>query len=74
MTAIAEKVYKEALTLEPVDRAELIEVLIHSFDHTLDQHIDDAWRVEVDDRVAAIERGDVTMYSEEEVFARINKL
>ena len=73
MTPATEQVFQNALDLLPTERAELIERLFHSFDLSADSEVDAAWKIEVEERLSAIDRGDVTMYTEAEVFARINK-
>ena len=53
MTAIAENIFKEAVQLNPIDRAELIQRLFCSFDKTSNRQIEENWKTEVEDRVSA---------------------
>jgi putative addiction module component (TIGR02574 family) len=66
MTAVAERIFKDALELLPVERAELIEKLFQSFD-------DAAWAEEVESRLDAYDRGEIKASSAEDVFVRINQ-
>jgi putative addiction module component (TIGR02574 family) len=73
MTKQAETILKDALGLEPVERAELIEMLIRTLDKTTDDRIDALWREEVESRLAAYKAGEMTADSVEAVFERINR-
>ncbi len=73
MTAVAQKIFKEALNLQPVERAELIDMLFHSFDSFENAEIETAWKNEVENRIEAMENGRMRMHTEDEAFARINK-
>ena len=59
MTKAAQAVRDEALALEPVDRAGLIEELIASFDPPNRPVIDRAWAQESEDRITAYDRGEI---------------
>jgi len=73
MTAIAEKILRQALDLPPVKRAELIEGLLHSFDERQDECLDTRWAQEAESRIDAYESGKITADSAEVVFDRINR-
>jgi len=73
MTKHAETVLKDALDLEPVERAELISMLICSLEKTTDERIDALWMEEVESRIAAYRAGRMTADSAEAVFERINR-
>ncbi len=73
MAATAEEVFRSALVLSPVDRAELIEKLFFSFDQTGERTVDAAWRCEVEDRFDAYDAGKLTASPAEDVLARINR-
>ena len=72
MTAIAEHVYKEAIQLNPIDRAELIEKLFTSFSPN-SVEIEAKWKEEIGRRVSAYENGDITSDSMENVFKRLSQ-
>lgn len=71
MTAVAEAVMKSAMTLSPVDRAELIERLFFSFDRTSDSSVDEDWKAEVESRLDAYDAGEIHASPASEVFKRI---
>nr|VFJ87047.1 MAG: putative addiction module component, TIGR02574 family [Candidatus Kentron sp. H]VFJ88705.1 MAG: putative addiction module component, TIGR02574 family [Candidatus Kentron sp. H]VFJ94977.1 MAG: putative addiction module component, TIGR02574 family [Candidatus Kentron sp. H]VFJ96836.1 MAG: putative addiction module component, TIGR02574 family [Candidatus Kentron sp. H]VFJ97444.1 MAG: putative addiction module component, TIGR02574 family [Candidatus Kentron sp. H] len=74
MTAVAEKVLREALELPPVDRAGLIERLFRSFDSSGNGPVDSAWATEVEARIDAYNRGEIDASPAEDVLARMNRL
>ena len=73
MSTATQTILKEALRLNPVERAELIEELFHSFDKIRDDRIDALWAEEVESRVDAYDAGHIKADSAEAVFERINK-
>jgi len=73
MTHAAQAVFDQALRLDPVERAELIDQLFHSFDHAPDRAVDAAWAREAEARVDAFDRGDLTADSADAVFERLAK-
>ena len=73
MTAIAENIFQEAVQLNPIDRAELIQRLFYSFDKTSNRQIEDSWKAEVEDRVSAYESGKIPADAMENVFERLSK-
>jgi len=73
MTVVAERIFKDALDLLPVERAELIEKLFQTFDRSANSNVDAVWAQEVESRIDAYERGEIKASSVEDVFARINQ-
>lgn len=69
-----DKVVAEALKLPPVDRAELAEMLLASFETSSRAAIDQLWVREAEDRLAAYDRGELSATDADEVFAKINRL
>lgn len=67
------QVLSDALTLPPIERAELIEELFFSFDSTDRSRLDQLWVAEAESRIDAYERGEFAAIPVETVFARINK-
>ncbi len=67
MTAITERVLNDALSLPPIERAELIQRLFQSFDVSEDNHIDAAWAEEVESRIDAYDKGLLTASPAEDV-------
>ena len=63
----------EALKLPPVERAELVEDLLSSFEFQSRKAIDALWAQEAEDRIDAFERGEMSTIPAKEVFAEIEK-
>jgi putative addiction module component (TIGR02574 family) len=72
MTPYTQQILKDVLNLSPVDRAELVEKILASFDFPADKDIDVAWAEEVEDRIDAFERGDIGSTPAVEVFKDID--
>ena len=53
------EILKDVLSLPPVDRVELVEKILASFEFPTHEDIDAAWAKEAEDRIEAFERGDV---------------
>ncbi|MFA7232278.1 MAG: addiction module protein [Victivallaceae bacterium] len=73
MTATAEAIFKEAVQLNPIDRAELIQRLFLSFDKKSNGQLEDNWKSEVEERVSAYEAGKIPADTMENVFERLSK-
>jgi putative addiction module component (TIGR02574 family) len=69
----AESVLAEALELPPMERAELVESLLSSFEFQSRKFIDKLWAQEAEDRIDAFERNEMTAIPAKEVFAEIEK-
>ncbi len=69
----AENILAKALELPPVERAELVENLLSSFEFQSRGSIDALWDREAEDRVDAFERGEITAISAKDVFIEIEK-
>jgi len=67
--ATTNKVLKEALTLKPAEKAELIDKLLSSLDKP-DGEIDDLWAKEAESRIDAYERGSIKAVTLERVLER----
>lgn len=68
MTA-PQNILKEALTLKPSEKAELVDKLLSSLDRP-DREIDQLWAKEVEDRIDAYERGEIKAVTLKEVFEK----
>jgi putative addiction module component (TIGR02574 family) len=73
MTPQSQQILDEALGLPPVDRAELVEQILASFEFPARQDIDAAWAQEVEDRIDAYERGEIGSSPASEVFKEIDR-
>lgn len=70
MSARADQVLAEALSLPPGERAELAEQLFSSLDISQDA-LERLWAQEADRRIDAYERGQIKTISAQEVFKTI---
>jgi len=73
MSAIANKVFEEALSLPSDERVSLVEKLLTSLNLPIQAEIDRLWMEESERRVSQIERGDVELIPGDEVFAKIRR-
>lgn len=73
MTAQGKKILADALALPPTERASLIEEILSSFDFPSRQEVDALWADEVEDRIDAYERGEMSSGSAQEVFNRVDR-
>ena len=73
MSTTKEKILSESLKLSPIDRAELIENLMTSFEFPERKKIDELWTKESEDRIDAYEKGEIDTVSMKDVFDNINK-
>lgn len=71
MSGNTEKILAEALELQPIERAELVEELLSSFEFPAKKSIDKMWAAEVEDRIDAYERGVLTSIPAKKVFDKI---
>lgn len=67
----AQKLTNEALKLGPIEKAELIERLLTSFDEGRRKEIDALWAEEAESRIDAFEDGKLAASPAQEVFKRI---
>lgn len=73
MSKLKEQVLDEALKLPPTERAELIENLLTSFEFPSRKTIDDLWAKEVESRIDAFEKGEISATPAKVVFEEIEK-
>lgn len=67
------QILSEAMKLPPVERAELVENLLSSFEFPSRKKIDALWSQEAESRIDAFERGKISAVPAKEVFAKIEK-
>jgi len=69
----AEHILAAALELPPVERAELVENILSSFEFQSRSAIDTLWAQEAEDRIDAFERGEMSAIPAKDIFAEIEK-
>lgn len=73
MAKQGKQVLAEALKLPPVERAELVENLLTSFEFQSRKKIDALWAKEAEDRIDAFDRGEMAAIPARDVFGEIEK-
>ena len=73
MARSARDLFDEAMRLDPEERATLLRLLIEALDAETDDGVEDAWRVEIDRRLAELDSGSVETIPWEEVRARLDR-
>jgi len=73
MTRQSEKVLQEALHLSPIERAEIVEKLLSSFEFSDRNAIDALWAKEAESRIDAYERGEINAIPAKDVFNKIER-
>ncbi len=66
MNAMVSELFAQAIALPILDRAKLVESLMESMS-PVDKDIEAAWTAEAEDRLAALERGELATEGEPEV-------
>ena len=59
MSGDGRRILESALALSPVERAELVEELLSSFDFPARADVDSLWAREAEDRIDAYEKGEL---------------
>jgi putative addiction module component (TIGR02574 family) len=67
------QILAEAMKLPPVERAELVENLLTSFEFQSRKRIDALWAEEAEDRIDAFERREMAAIPARDVFGEIEK-
>lgn len=73
MTVEAKKALARALTLPPVERAELVERILSSFEFPARDEIDALWAKESESRIDAYDQKKIKAASASKVFDKIDK-
>lgn len=73
MTRESEKVLEEALHLPPIERAELVEKLLSSFEFSDRNAVDELWAKEAESRIDAYERGEIDAIPAKDVFEKVDQ-
>ncbi len=73
MQATLHTIEQQARMLKPKDRARLAEVMLESIRIPSSSDIEEAWKAEIMERVAAYDQGKLQTYSAKDVFSEANK-
>jgi putative addiction module component (TIGR02574 family) len=73
MAASFKEIEQQARALAAEERAKLAETLLESLQTPLSE-IETAWAQEIEERVAAFDRGETQAYAAEDVFAEARRL
>ncbi len=73
MSNTLDEVEQQARMLSPNERARLADVLLESLRADTLREIEIAWQHEIEERVAAFDRGEVKTFSAEDVFAEAKR-
>lgn len=63
MARSAQELFDEAMRLEPQERATLMRLLIEALDADTEEGVEDAWRVEIERRMAELGSGTVNFFT-----------
>ncbi len=70
MIKTKEKLLSEVLKLSPVDKAQIVEDILSSFESRDGEGIDKLWEDEVENRISAYEKGQIKTKSLKDVFKK----
>ena len=73
MADILAELKEKVVQLPEAERAELALTLIESLDGPADADVEEAWRVEIEQRAAQVERGEAKLIPGDEVFERLRR-
>ena len=71
MARSARELFEEAMRLRPEERETLMRLLIDTLDSSSEEKVDEAWRVEIERRMAELDAGAIESVSWEELRARL---
>lgn len=73
MSASLKQIEQQIQSLSAEERAKLAETLLESL-HAENSEVEAAWAREIEERVAAFDRGEMADYAAEDVFAEARRL
>lgn len=73
MSASLKQIEEQARALDAEERAKLAESLLESL-HSASAEVEKAWAEEIEQRVAAFDRGEIPAYAAEDVFADARRM
>lgn len=71
MAKSARELFEEAMRLGPEERATLMGLLVDTLDAESERSAEEAWRVEIERRIAELDSGEVQAVPWEELRARL---
>ena len=71
MARSARELFDEAMKLDPEERAVLMRLLVETLDTESEEGVEDAWRLEIERRMAELDSGAVQTVPWEELRARL---
>jgi putative addiction module component (TIGR02574 family) len=74
MTDTLKELEARVRSLSPEERARLVELLLESLRDAPLAEIEKAWELEIEERAAAYDRGELRTFSAESVFAEARRL
>jgi putative addiction module component (TIGR02574 family) len=73
MNSTTQKIVEKVSKLSPTDRAEIVELILESFDNKPDKSVMQAWAKEAEKRMESYKKGKIKTISEDDVFKSIDK-
>jgi putative addiction module component (TIGR02574 family) len=73
MSSLLNQIEEQARSLSAEDRARLAQSMLESL-HTSIEEVETAWSEEIAERIAAFDKGDISAYTAEQVFAEARYL
>ena len=71
MAKSARELFEEAMRLDPKERATLMRLLVDSLDAESEEGVEEAWRAEIERRIAELDSGQVQAVAWGELRARL---
>jgi putative addiction module component (TIGR02574 family) len=71
MAKSARQLFEEAMRLDPKERATLLRLLVDALDADTEEDSEEAWRAEIERRIAELDAGAVETVPWEELRARL---
>jgi putative addiction module component (TIGR02574 family) len=68
MSRQGDQILEEVLSLPPTERAELADRLLTSLDSDAQRKIDESWAAEVEERLEALDRGEIEAIPATDIF------
>ena len=73
MSSLLNQIEEQARSLSAEDRARLAQSMLESLNTSIEE-VETAWSEEIAERIAAFDKGDISAYTAEQVFAEARHL